>query len=69
MDKITRFGCVMVQIIFYYRNHEIKNIVSKAIRAFEGYFYYPFLGSKTMQTISITYTMMQNCILKQCHKF
>jgi hypothetical protein len=27
------------------------------------------LGSKTMQTISITYTMMQNCILKQCHKF
>ena len=52
MDKISVFWCSMVSVIFYYRNHEIKNVVYNRFRAIEGGFNYLLNCGDIGQSIS-----------------
>lgn len=52
-----------------YRNHRIKNVVSKAIRAIQGWFNYLKKGVDNMLTIIKTYTKGIFAMVKQCQNF
>jgi hypothetical protein len=69
MDRISVFWFSMVVIIFYYRNHEIKNVISKAFRVFEDSKTYLQNGVDSGLIIIKTYTNGIFSMIKQCQEF